>query len=222
MGQITIDQSYAIMAILTTNARWEEIDFEISRLQDSVIRDPQGAGGRFTDFLKNGCQFAKSILTKPFNPAEFIGEEWTVWKGPDDGDGLSGEEDIDPRSLALVKIEVSQFLFETCLQASDDSITGEEKLRRLKAASNFTRFGANVFFGLWLDYKSNKENSVLERLYQERKVTYLDFPGTVLRAPIGHRNVLCLCRDVDGQWGWCGHWLAYGWSAADLSAGCAS
>jgi hypothetical protein len=47
---------------------------------------------------------SKSILTKSFDPVSFLGKGWATWKGPADGDGLSGEEDIDPRSLALSQI----------------------------------------------------------------------------------------------------------------------
>jgi hypothetical protein len=223
MGQITIDQSHQVMAVLATNANWEEIDFTISGLQDAVIRDPQEAGRRFTKFLKQGCWLGmKSISTKPFKPAEFLGEGWTVWKGPANGDGLSGEEDIDSRSLALSQIEIDKFLFEACLLEGESHITGEEKLRRLKAKPNFIRFGGNVFLGLWEDYQANKENSVLEWLYKNRGIKYLDFPGLILRSPDGDRDVLYLGRRDDGRWDWICRWLGGGWSADDLSTGCAS
>ncbi|MDP3900455.1 MAG: hypothetical protein Q8Q23_05230 [bacterium] len=220
---ITAGQARSLIASFTIDTPWDEILVDI---QPFIELTPSQRGQAFADFVRNGCRLdigdVQSIITKPFNPAEFLGEGWTVWKGPADGDGLSGEEDIDPRSLALVKIEVSQFLFETCLQASAGSITGEEKLHRLKAKSDFVRFGANVFLGLWTDYQANKKNSVLERLYKERKVTYLDFPGTVLRNPDGIRRVPYLFRRGVGQWGWDCFWLGDGWGAASLSVGCAS
>lgn len=54
MGKITVDQSQQVMAVLATNAAWGEIDFEVAGLQEAIVRDPKGAGRRFTDFLKNG------------------------------------------------------------------------------------------------------------------------------------------------------------------------
>jgi hypothetical protein len=168
------------------------------------------------------CEYFRLACDKPFNPAEFIGQGWSVWKGPADGDGLSGEEDVDERSLALSQIEIDKFLFEACLQGDENSITGEEKLRRLKVKPDFVRFGANVFLGLWLDYQANKENSVLEKLYREKKITYLDFPGLVLRSPHGDRFVLYLYRNDGGQGGWDYGWLDLDWDDDSLSAGCAS
>lgn len=222
MGQITTDQSHAIMAILAMNTSWGEIDFDLARLQDAVVRDPKGAGRRFTDFLKNGCQFVfgepKSIMTKTFNPAEFINKGWSVWKGPVDGDGLSGEEDIDPRSLALTEVEISSLLFETCLNEGESSIGGEEKLRRLKERQDVVRLGGNVFLGLWLDYQANKENSILEFLYRTNKITYLDFFGLVLRDSDGGRGVLGFSRDDGGGWGWGCAWLGPVWVVGALSA----
>jgi len=53
MGQITVDQSHAVMAILVQNADWETIDFDAG-LQDGIIRNPKEAGRQFTLFLKRG------------------------------------------------------------------------------------------------------------------------------------------------------------------------
>lgn len=157
-------------------------------------------------------------VTEPFDPAEFIGQKWGVWKGPADGDGLSGEEDVDGRSLAISVIDPTQILLERYLKEGESWIVGEEKLRRMKDDPNKIRSGGNVFLGLWKDYEANGENSVLERLYQERRVTYLDFFGLVLRSPVGNRYVLFLYRDDDGGWYWDVSWLDRDWDADDLSA----
>lgn len=221
MGRITADQSQQVMAILMTNVDWSSIDFEESGLQDAVIRNGKEAGDQFTRFLKNRGRVIvgdpKSFFTTSFDPAEFIGKEWKVWRGPIDGDGLSGEEDIDPRSLGLTEINVASLLFETCLKKGEQRITGEEKLKRLKAA-NVVRLGGNVFLGLWRDFETNKENSILEHLYRTRKITYLDFFGFILRRPDGRRCVLDLYRDDGGEWIWGYGWLGRGWSAGDRSA----
>lgn len=56
MGKINIDQSHQVITTLVANVNWEKIDFKTSRLQDLVVRDPKGAGARFTAFLKNGAR----------------------------------------------------------------------------------------------------------------------------------------------------------------------
>lgn len=162
-----------------------------------------------------------SINRSKFNLAEFIGKDWKVWRGPVNGCGLNGDEDIDSRSLVLTEINADSLLFESCLQEGEQRITGEEKLKRLKAA-NLVRLGGNAFLGLWRDYEANKENSVLEYLYRTRKITYLDFFGLILRSPDSDRCVLYLYRDSDGAWTWYYFWLGCGWDAGARSAVLAS
>lgn len=165
---------------------------------------------------------ARSLIASfAVDPARFIGKDWRIWRGPADGDGLTGEKDTDPRSQDTAEIEIARILFETCLREGENSIPGEEKLSRLKKAGHI-RLGGNAFLGFWEDYQANKENSVLEWLYRTRKITYLDFFGDILRDPNGDRSVLYLCRRDDGQWGWSCNWLGVGWGAGILSAGYAS
>lgn len=226
MKTVSRGQALEVAARVGTQVSWDEIDGD--RLQKNVINlSPEEFGKRFTAFLKNGGRFIigdpKSVLTQSFNPAEFLGKGWATWKGPIDGDGLTGEEDIDPRSLALSEIELARFVFETCLRADEKSIKGEEKLRRLKEEKpDFIRFGGNVFLALWLDYQANKENSILEWFYRNFKISYLDFFGQILRYPGGDRDVLCLYRYDDGEWHWRYYWLGIAWNADGPSAGCAS
>ncbi|OGZ03301.1 MAG: hypothetical protein A2430_01630 [Candidatus Liptonbacteria bacterium RIFOXYC1_FULL_36_8] len=192
---------------------------------DDVTKLRQGDLGKILRVLRGIAEIIpikKFVPTKPFNPAEFIDEGCTVWKGLIDSDGFSGEEDIDQRSLALTEIELAKIIFETCLQKGESSITGEEKLRRLKEKQNFIRFGGNVFIGLWEDYQVNKENSVLERLYWERKITYLDFSGLVLRCSNGCRAVLYFYRNDNSKWDWLFCWLNNVCDADCLSVGYAS
>ena len=201
MGRITADQSQQVMATLAANVNWREIDFDEAMMQKMIISNPRMAGACFTRFLKNGCRFdSRLFATKSFNPTEFIGEGWTIWKGPADGDGLTGEEDVDPRSLSIVVADPSKFLFESCLWAREKQIVGEERLRRLKALLSFVRFGGNVFLGLLLDYGENVENSALEWLYQNRGITKMDFLGLVLRDPKGNRCALGLYRHSNDGW----------------------
>lgn len=156
------------------------------------------------------------IYPKPFNPAEFISERWSIWRGPTNGNGLEGEEDIDSRSLGLAEIKVSSLLFET-YPKDGQRITGEEKLKRLKAA-NLIRLGGNVFLGLWRDYEANRRNSILECLYKTRNITYLDFFGLILRSSDAYRYVLSLHREDGGWWGQGFRWLNSEWNTDDWSA----
>ncbi len=69
MGKITADQSRQIIATLMLNTNWDGIDFGKSGLQDAVIRDPKGAGARFTAFLKNGANMQLPDGSKAPTPA---------------------------------------------------------------------------------------------------------------------------------------------------------
>ena len=178
MRPITTDQSHQVMSVLTTNAAWKEIDFDAIGLQDMAVRNPKKTGRHFTDFLKNGCRLIdyKRIAidcSQIFDRTKFAGEDWAVWRGPINGNGLSGEEDIDQRSLALPVIQVSKLILANCGKKDEKDITGtgEEMLRRLRIEQPETiRLGGNAFLGLWNDYKANKEISVLELLHRLKEL----------------------------------------------------
>lgn len=209
MGQISIDQSHAVMATLAQNADWRAIDFEKTGLQDAVLRDPTGAGRRFTAFLQSGCRMVVGdlkIATVSFDPVSFIGKGWKIIP-----------EEQDERSASLQEVDFGQAQFLTCLKGGEKSITGEEKLARLKKGGCI-RHGATVFMGLWQDYQARKKNSVLERLYHEKGITYLDFFGDILQDPDGRRRVLSLSRGADGAWDWLYRWLKRTWCASSLSS----
>lgn len=227
MGKaVSRGQALQVAARVATQVNWDDLDGD--SLQEKVIDlTPEEFGTRFTAFLKNGAQFivagAMAILTKTFSPSKFIGNGWTIWKGPVDGDGLSGEEDKDERSLKISRLEATKIVFNNCLKEGETSVKGEEKIRRLKNEKpELIRLGGNAFLGLWEDYKANGANSILEWLYKSKGIRFIDFPGLVLRGPDGFRCILCLCRDDDGQWDWRYYGLVNGWDAGDLSAGCAS
>ena len=218
------------MAKEVTGDQYRDLDGQLWEIKRQ-LRQPNGYPfdpERLKRYLQNAIEGRftfgdpKSVLTKPFDPVEFIGKGWSTWKGSAGGDGLSGDEDIDPRSTSLSEIEISKIIFETCLKSGEKSITREEKLRRLKEKTDFIRFGGNVFLGLWLDYQANKENSILEFIYRNFKITYIDFPGQILRSPNGGRDVLYLYRDDGGRWDWFCYWLDFDCFADNPSAGCAS
>jgi hypothetical protein len=172
-------------------------------------------GRRFTAFLKAGARFvlgSLKVATVSFDPQKFIGEDWTFWKGLREGNGKDGEEERDKVSMALAEADLEKSDFLTCLEGKETSITGEEKLLRLRE-SNRTLYGLNIFCGLWQDYQQNKAGSVLERLYQQKSIAYLDFFGDVLRDLHGRRCVLYLCRGGVGRWDWSYSWLISGWNS---------
>jgi len=224
-AQISGGQARSLIASFAIDTPWDEINVNV---QPFIELPPEQRGRLFAAFVKNNFRVIigdqKSVVvTKPFNPTEFIGEGWTTWNGPIDEDGLSGDEDVDQRSLVMTEIELAKFVFEACILAGEESITGEEKLRRLKEEKpEFIRFGGNVFLGLWLDYQANKENSILEWLHRNCGVTFMDFMGQILRSPGGGRDVLCLGRGGGGTWRWDCNWLGLQWDASTPSAGCAS
>lgn len=205
---MTIKQWNAFLAVLLQNTDPDSLDAAV--LQTSIIGDPKRAGAEFTRFLQNGCRLltgSLKVIPRPFDPAIFpgLGEGWRLVP-----------EEHDTRNDQLTEVDFETVDFTTGLEEGETSITGEEKLRRLKAG-NYIRLGASVFHVLWLDYQARKENSVLENLYRLRKLSYLDLFGDVILAPDGDRHVLDLCR-YDGRWGWSVSWLDDDWDASDVSA----
>jgi hypothetical protein len=152
----------------------------------------------------------------PFNPAKFMGKDeggFSIWRGPADGDGLSGDEEQDVRSLALTEVDLSKVRLETRLCYKEPGITDEEKLLRLKAA-NHIRLDAKVFQTLW-EHKDKIPESWKERV--NGNIRFIFFDGTVLRIPNGGRYALFLCWLGD-KWHWNCRWLGDGRDANDLSA----
>lgn len=201
MGQITVDQSHQVVAILITNTAWGEIDFEKTGLQDLVIRNPKEAGRQFTAFLKNGGKMIvgepKIISidrTVPFSPAEFLDQGWTI-------------DEQDERSLALTQVDFGKVRLEHMLKRGESLIKGEKKLKRLKKAGHI-RLDAKVFQTLW------ENQALIPESWKEKtygNTTFIFFDGTILRRPSGRRYVLSLYWN-DGQWDWHRNGLEYHWN----------
>lgn len=128
---------------------------------------------------------------KAFNPAEFIGYPgFSIWRGSINGDGLSGEEEQDQRSLVLTEIDLARIRLVTCLRREENCINGERNLERLKL-SGYIRLDAKVFQALWEE--SQREESrrkegqpfLLECFKQKTKgyTTFIYCDGTILRGP---------------------------------------
>jgi hypothetical protein len=139
-------------------------------------------------------------LAANFNPAEFVGSDWAVWKGPTDGNGLNGVEDRDVREDLLTEVDIIDLLFEDCLQG-DSLITRGLMIERAQKSGK-VRLGGKTFLALWQDYQETGRDSFLEHLYKTRGISYLDFIGLVLRHPAGIRSILVLYRTHEGLWKW--------------------
>lgn len=202
MGKaISRGQALQIAARVATQVNWDELDGD--RLQTEVIDlTTEEFSKRVTAFLRNGARviigeprIAKIDRTKSFNPAEFIGNGWTI-------------EEQDERSLALAEVDIAAIRFETMFNDGETRITGEEKLKRLKSAG-YVRLDAKVFQTFW-------ENQYLipERFKEKTNgnTTFVFFDGSVFRSPYGSRSVLFLFW-IDSRWNW-----RYAWLADDLNA----
>lgn len=166
-------------------------------------------GRRWTAFLNNGGRLVvkgPSVLTvdrsKPFDSTRFLGNGSSVWRGPADGNGLEGEEDQDPRSLALTEIDFSGACFESGHQEGENVITGEVKLERLKQMPDI-RLDAEIGQAL-LD---EEDQATLRFLHRTYGITWMEFAGTVLRRSDGRRYFLYLDRGGDGSWAGRYDWL---------------
>jgi hypothetical protein len=197
------------MSILANNTDWSVLN---SEMLQKVIDNPRTVGQQFTLFLKNG---GKVVLGSPstflidrgsrFSPTAFFKEQgWQI-------------VEEDKRSLALTEIDLSKVLFEMMLKEGETVITGEEKLKRLKA-SNHIRLDAKIFLALW------ENQYLIPESWKEKvngNVRYIFFDGTILRHPDGIRCVLCLSWYA-GRWHWYYRWLDYDWDVISPSAVLAS
>lgn len=145
-------------------------------------------------------QILRIDRSQPFDPAKLLGPDWSIWRGPADGDGLTGEEDQDARSLALTEIDFSKICLKTYLKEEEEFIPGEEWLRRIKAAGRI-RLDAKVFQVIW------KNRNSIPKSWKDKAVF---FCGTTFRGPDGSRYVLYLCW-LEGGWRWRYSWLGYDW-----------
>jgi hypothetical protein len=147
--------------------------------------------------------------SKRFDPATFVAPNWSIWKGPADGNGLEGEEDQDQRSLALSQIDLAKVRFDTTLRDGEPSVLGEERLRRLKAMPDI-RLDALVFQTF---YENPDRIPDSWKRDETGNIRHIYFDGTVLRTPDGYRCVPCLYF-FGGRWDW-GYffWLEQRWDA---------
>ena len=204
MKAVSRDQSHEVIGRVMRNTNWSELDGDI--LQQGVIgMSEQEFGRRFTQFLKNGANFVMKgpgalivDRTKPFDTNKFL----PIWRGPKDGNGLTGEEEQDTRSLKHTEIDFAKAIFTVCLKDGESAITGEEKLARHTAAKHI-RLDAKV----GQDLLEEKGQATLEWLFNTFGIVWFELPGTTLRYSNGRRYFLCLYRDDDDRWRWSYYWL---------------
>ena len=209
----TIGLKQGIQGLLTlgNKAYWDQVDGDIFQ---KMMEDKDGQlGSQFTLFLKNGGKviigeprIIRIDRSTPFDPSKFIGEGWTIWRGPTDGDGLTGEEDQDPRSLALTELDITRIQFKDMLKSGESYVNGEEKQKRLAQAGHIC-LDARIFQTMW------ENQHLIPAIYKEpiggnTRCTYFD--GTKLRSPGGDRCVLSLYWN-GGRWRWGYSWLDRDW-----------
>ena len=148
--------------------------------------------------------------SKPFNPAEFIGKGWSIWRGPADGNGLEGEEERDSRSATLTELNLDKVQLVTRFKRGESVTTGEERIKCLRTDGR-VRLDENAFQTFW----ENREQ--LPARFKERvngNIQFIFFDGVVLRSPRGVRYTLCLYFNSGGSWFW-----GCGWLDSDRYAG---
>ena len=214
----------------------QEVEFALARNEWTHQLLTKATGGEFFGLVKEVlegraeiCRIEqlgsviseKQILTidrsKPFDPLEFLGRGWTIWRGPADGNGLEGDEEQNARSLAITKIDLSKIQLVTTLRAGENTVKGEENLRRLREA-NHTCLDAGIFQTFW------NQQELIPQLLKELTnggITYVFFKGTTLRTPHGSRCVLGFYFR-GGGWDWVFRWLGHDWSVYDPSVVLAS
>src|SRR3989338_1591250 len=163
------------------------------------------------------CGMGKITIdrSKPFNPGEFIGLGWSIWRGrgQKDGDGLKGEEEQDKRALAITEVDLNNIRFETTLRSGEKSVKGEEKLKRLEVFGCVC-LDAKFFQTLW------ENQDIIPEKWKESpggETAFIFFDGTVLRNPGGIRYILYLYWLGD-EWNWDFNWLGGDWDVCGKSA----
>ena len=199
----------------------DEVSGKVVDFLERVASWTDGEWAEFGKFLRKeicwlpvGAELVYQMLTidrsKPFDTA-FIGPNWSIWKGPANGNGLEGEEDQDTRSLVLTEIALGAIILDASFKKSETVTTGEERLKRLLESGQI-RLDAAVFLHLW-------ENKHL--IPEKWKGKFVFFDGTILRNPYGDRYALCLYWS-GVAWCWGVFWLAHARYATHPSAVLAS
>lgn len=130
-----------------------------------------------------------------FDHVKFLGEGWSI------------DEQLGHRTGN--NLDAGQIIGNDYLREDESYTTGEERIKRIKAAPDDIQLDAKDFMALW----SEEGHATLKWLYDTKGISCLSFWDTILRGPSGSRNVLFLYRSVDGSWDWGCRWLGSDWNA---------
>ncbi|MEK7570629.1 MAG: hypothetical protein AAB515_04315 [Patescibacteria group bacterium] len=124
---------------------------------------------------------------KPFDPNKHLGNVWSF------------VEQISKRSGG--SLDAGKIVGKDYLQEGESTISGEERLKRIKATPADIQLDAEDFLALY----EEKDQLTLRWLYESQGITWLSFWGTILGSTLSDGNVLCvLClyHSGDGSWFW--------------------
>lgn len=207
MKKLSQRENRNVIATLMKNVKWDAVD---SSVLQKILDKPHEVGRQFTTFLQNGGRVLSDISkiitidrTFDFDPVTFIGPGWSSVKGE--------------HLLAFTEVDLNKIIFETTLKEGENSVVGEEKLKRLIAAG-CVRLDAKVFQTLW------ENQHLIPEAWKHPtngKITYIFFDEITLQDPNGDDYVLCLYWS-NGNWGWSYRSLDLKWFADAPSAVLAS
>ncbi len=212
MNKEVSDQFAAVVAVIVQNITWKG-----RNLQMIIRAGNQGRLGPALDQALDSVVPPPPLIIDRSLPVHELGPKWPVWLGPADGNGLEGEPDVDPRAGAVTTFDASKVRFLSGLVEGEPSITGEEKLKRLRIGTDI-QIDAQT---LWSWY-TEKGQVTLRWLHDNHGVNWIEELGTVLRRPRGGRYSLILYRQGVGGWVWRYSWLAYGRDTGNPAVGLAS
>ena len=127
------------------------------------------------------------IKLKPFQSGDLFGRDWTVWKGPADGDGLSGNEERAPEWDAFAEFDLSQIAPVSLLKKGEPYATGNECRKRLLLPEYAGKIRVGPSLAIALRDEPDKFPEAWDGLYP-----FCD--QLVLRSPDGSRDVVYFCR----------------------------
>ncbi len=115
--------------------------------------------------------------SKPFNIKKYLREGLNI---VEEGWGSFSAVGFDPNALQLVSM----------LKPSENSLMGEETLKRLRARNDLIGADPKIFEALW------ENKGFIPELLKRRTgsdVTYITFPSSIIYDLSGNRYVLCMC-----------------------------
>lgn len=191
-NSITSGQIAQIANLAASAAREaaDNLDLDLANVQESVIM----RGGVFKSALVPMIEQLLRSLTVKFNPAKFIGNDWSF-------------SDDARLPLAPMGIDFADVEFVGVLNEDEPSITGQERDERLRKLGRL-HLGLDHFLRCW-----EARNSLPEAW----KKVVIAFDAQKVCSPDREPYVLELYWD-GGQWNWGCSWLDGGFNSQVVSA----